>query len=421
MKTTMKINNVKVDTLNSDPANVRKHDAKNLEAIKGSLKRFGQQKPIVIDGDGVVRAGNGTLEAARALGWTHIDTVTTPLQGSDATAYAIADNRTAELADWDDSALAETLAALQNEDGFDHLAAGFTDAEIESLIGDAVGLTDIVEDDVPEPPADPVTKTGDLITLGGHRLLCGDSTKAEDVARLMDGDKAAHGFTSPPYNAGNSKTGAYNAGSAKRKDFKQMYEHDKDDMSAEEYRGFLLLVLNRCAEVLEDDGVMGWNVGYNAKSREDYGVVLFGDANPLRVKESIVWDKSVGMNVCANNVYSRSAEFVFMLSATDKYKSNQDGGVYWNIWRINTRDGDNMQNGHGASFPVALPAQSIQQHSGLGDIVLEPFMGSGTTLIAAEQLGRKCYGIEISPAYCDVIVTRWETLTGKQATRESNG
>ena len=260
---------------------------------------------------------------------------------------------------------------------------------------------------------------GQLKLRSRHRLLCGDSTNAEDVERLMDGEKAAHGFTSPPYNAGNSKTGAYNSGSAKRKDFKQMYEHDKDDMSAEDYRGFLLSVLNRCAEVLEDDGVMGWNVGYNANSREDYGVILFGESNPLRVRESIVWDKSLGMNVCANNVYSRSAEFVFMLSATDKYKSNQDGGVYWNIWRINTRDGDNMQNGHGASFPVALPAQSIQQHSSVGDIVLEPFCGSGTTLIAAEQLDRRCYGMEISPAYCDVIADRWERLTGKKAERIS--
>jgi hypothetical protein len=138
----MNIESTQLSDLQLDPANVRKHDGANIDAIKASLTKFGQQKPIVVNEDGIVIAGNGTLRAAQALGWTHIDTVTTPLQGSDATAYAIADNRTAELAQWDDPALAETLAALQNEEGFDHLAAGFTDAEIEALIGGAVGLGD---------------------------------------------------------------------------------------------------------------------------------------------------------------------------------------------------------------------------------------------------------------------------------------
>jgi hypothetical protein len=138
----MNIESTQLSDLQLDPANVRKHDGANIDAIKASLTKFGQQKPIVVNEDGIVIAGNGTLRAAQALGWTHIDTVTTPLQGSDATAYAIADNRTAELAQWDDPALAETLAALQNEEGFDHLAAGFTDAEIGALIGGAVGLGD---------------------------------------------------------------------------------------------------------------------------------------------------------------------------------------------------------------------------------------------------------------------------------------
>ena len=130
----MQIAQVKISSLDCDPANVRLHDAKNLDAIKGSLKRFGQQKPIVVDGNGVVVAGNGTLTAARALGWEHIRIVKTELLGAEATAYAIADNRTAELAEWDDEALAKQLSALQIEDEALVEAAGFSDAELTALV-----------------------------------------------------------------------------------------------------------------------------------------------------------------------------------------------------------------------------------------------------------------------------------------------
>jgi len=398
---------VPVDSLTFDPANVRKHSERNIDAVRASLNRFGQQKPIVVNSEGVVIAGNGTLAAAKSLGWSEIQVVRTSLTGPDAIAFAIADNRTAELAEWDEADLAKTLAALQNDEEFDHLVAGFTDEEIAKLVDGVTGLSadDVVEDDVPDPPADPVTKPGDLWLLGDHRLLCGDSTKAEDVARLMGGEKADMCFTSPPYNAGNSKTGAYGGGSAGRKDFKRMYEHDLDSMTSNEYKKFLLVILDRVSDVCNESACVFWNVGYNASSRREYGEVVFSHPS-LLVQETVVWDKSLGMNVCANNIYSRSAELVFLLSKTDKYKSNQCGGVYWNIWRIPTRDGDNMQNGHGASFPVKLPSIGIDQHSNFGDVIFEPFCGSGTTLIAAE------------PAYCDVIVKRWETLTGKTATRE---
>ena len=144
----MRTKKAKIETLFNDPANVRKHDQRNIDAIKASLTRFGQQKPIVVNGDGVVIAGNGTLAAAKDLGWKDISTVETELDGVDATAYAIADNRTAELAIWDDDALAQTLASLQNDDSIDELVSGFNEQEIEDLIGK--GIDDIEEDEVPE-------------------------------------------------------------------------------------------------------------------------------------------------------------------------------------------------------------------------------------------------------------------------------
>ena len=139
----MKIQSVKIDDISQDPANVRKHDERNLSAIVASLRKFGQQKPIVVNADGIILAGNGTYEAAKRLGWEKIDVVRSALKGSDATGFAIADNRTAELADWDDTALAETLRALQSED-FDVEAAGFTDGEIEGLL-ESLGSFDINE------------------------------------------------------------------------------------------------------------------------------------------------------------------------------------------------------------------------------------------------------------------------------------
>jgi ParB family chromosome partitioning protein len=136
----MQTETVLTTSLTMDPANSRKHGERNLETIKASLNRFGQQKPIVVNSKGVVLAGNGTLAAARALGWKEIQVVRTDLEGADAVAYAIADNRTAELAEWDDDALAATLASLQNDEDFDHLVAGFTDAEIEALVNEAAGM-----------------------------------------------------------------------------------------------------------------------------------------------------------------------------------------------------------------------------------------------------------------------------------------
>jgi ParB family transcriptional regulator, chromosome partitioning protein len=134
----MQTKRVPIESVSLDPANTRKHGARNLDAIKASLQAFGQQHPIIVDSRGIVLAGNGRLMAAKALGWTHIEIIQTELEGSEAVAFAIADNRTAELAEWDSEALATTLAALQNDEEFDHLVAGFTDAEIEALVNAAV-------------------------------------------------------------------------------------------------------------------------------------------------------------------------------------------------------------------------------------------------------------------------------------------
>jgi len=406
----MKIERVKVDELTADPANVRKHNEKNMAAIKGSLRRFGQQKPIVVDADGIVRAGNGTLAAAIALGWTHIDIHRTELRGAEATAYAIADNRTAELAEWDEAALAQQLAGLQIEDEELAEAAGFTVAEMQALQGATV---EVQEDEVPEPPADPITKPGDLWLLGEHRLLCGDSTKVEDVGRLMGGEKVDLCFTSPPYN---SKDGGYKTDySGKTKKF---YNHLCDDRTEDEWVSFCDAVLCNVASILSSDqSVVVWNVMYTANCRSGYGRTMFAGTHGLTVKETICWDKKAGFPSASRGILSRNWELVFVLSKGPSYSTTQgQNEPRWAKWDIPR---PKQLEEHKATFPVDLALRAIDDFG--GEVIYEPFCGSGTTLLASEQRGRKCYGMEISPAYCDVIVKRWETLTGKKAVLEPYG
>lgn len=427
----MNVQTVPISTLSLDPANVRRHPERNMDAIMGSLKRFGQQKPIVVDAKGVVIAGNGTLAAAKQLGWKEIAVVRSDLIGSDATAFAIADNRTAELAEWDDDALAKTLAALQIEDEELANATGFEDADIEAMLAPA----EITEDAVPEPPVDPITKIGDLWILGKHRLLCGDSTKADDVARLMDGAKADLCFTSPPY--------------GQQRDYTEESKANLSDWDGLMRGVFSNLPMNDAGQVLVNLGLIhrdgewipywdawiewmrsngwrrfGWYVW-------DQGSGLPGDwSGRLAPSHEFVWHfnrKASKPNHCVpknpKSIRDRSNDAVMRMGA-DSTQRATSGKSSLNTHKIPDsvirvqRQCGKIETGdyHPAVFPVAFPTVAMQCWH--GDIY-EPFCGSGTTLIASEQLGRKCYGMEISPAYCDVIVKRWETLTGKKAVLET--
>ncbi len=240
-----------------------------------------------------------------------------------------------------------------------------------------------------------------------HYIMCGDSTCAEDVGLLMDGVKADMAFTSPPYNSGNQATGAYNGNKIGRTDFKNLYISDFDDLSSQEYQQFLIDILNCLSIVVKDTSPVLWNVAYNAKSRSDYGHIVFSDRHPFDIKETIIWDKSVGMNISAKGILSRTCELIFLMSVNKEYFTNQTKfDTWWNVWRINPRDGDNMQNGHGASFPVDLPIEGITKFCVKDGVVYDPFLGSGTTLVAAENTGRVGYGMEISEAYCSVTLQR---------------
>lgn len=420
------IERVPIDSVRGDKRNVRKHSKRNLEAIKRSLEAFGPQKPIVVDAKGVIVAGNGTLDAALALGWKHIDIVRTNLEGAARKAYAVADNRSAELAEWNEDGLAELLASLQGDETFDETITGFDEREISHLIG----LLDVVEDEAPVASETVITRLGELWLLGDHRVLCGDATKADDVRRLMGCDTAGLCFTSPPY--------------AQQRDYGKKID-DWDGLMRGVFGNLLMAA----------DGQVLVNLGLVHKGCEWWsywdGWIEWMRTQGWRRFGWYVWDQGAGLPGNWDGRLGPSHEFVFhfnrqnmepdkwvakkpksiklrsfgessMRKANGTVKrlvtpgaSRQPTKVPDSVIRVTRQKGS---DGHPAQFPVAFPAFVIRCWDG---IIVDPFLGSGTTLIAAEQLGRRCYGIEIEPKYVDVTLKRWMNLTGKSPVRESDG
>ena len=391
----MKVERRKIAELKNDPANARKHSPRNLKAIRDSLDVFGQQKPIVVDSRGVVIAGNGTLEAARELGWDEIDVVITDLDPAHAQAFGIADNRTAELAEWDTDVLGKLLEGMDS-DLADILS--MDDLELpDSIDGgeQGEGLTD--PDEVPEPPEEPITQTGDLWLLGEHRLLCGDSTSAEDVGRLMDGEKADMLLSDPPY--GVSYVG-------KTKESLTIKNDQLDESSLTE---FIRNAFNNAEAICRSGAYWFATVPPGPLH------LLFAEDWKRRgiLRQIMVWAKD--SLVLGHSEYHYQHEpILFGWIAGDRHKNSDRTRT--TLWEY---DRPKASREHPTMKPVPLWAQAVTDGSRRGEVVYDPFLGSGTTLIAAEQLGRKCYGMEIDPQYCDVIVKRWEDFTGQTATREN--
>jgi len=398
---------VPIASLSLDPANVRKHPEKNIQSIIASLKRFGQQKPIVVDANGIVRAGNGTLMAAQQLGYTEIAIVRSPLKGSEANAYAIADNRTAELAEWDEGSLAEQLAALQIEDEELALATGFDETDIDALLAP----DEVIEDEVPEPPAVAITKRGDVWLLGDHRVMCGDSTSVDDVARLMRGNRAVCVFTDPPYGVSLGAKNRFLNSFLKAGICLENIESDDmkpDDLKAMLLPAFISLRKNIMAEdcSLFVTAPQGGELSMMMMMMQEAG---------LRPRHVLIWKKNQPTFSMGRLDYDYQHEPI-LFTWCKKHKKVMAGEHRTSIWEI---DREQKCNIHPTMKPVALYANAYSNNSETGDTVADIYAGSGTAFIAAEQLNRKCYGMEISPQYCDVIVARWEKLTGKKATLET--
>lgn len=372
---------VSISKLNLDPDNARKHDERNICTIKASLQRFGQLKPIVVQREGMlIRAGNGTVQAAQELGWKRIAAIVVDMTNEEATAFALADNRSSELGQWNVDALNRLLSDWKEDEV---AAIGFDPDELEALLsaendgsGGWAGAQEVVEDEVPEAPAEPTAKRGQLWALGRHRVLCGDSTETApfEVPEFL--------FTDPPYGVGYE---AMRGGAP--------IANDGDLATAEAVtKAALKAALKgafKAGFVCSDWRSMGW-------------VVAMLDGLNLKPKACIVWDKTRGVQNLDR--YHKQHE---MLVYFGPYGGEETRcGDVWSIPR-------DFDPAHPTPKPVELAAKAIET-AGM-QTVYDPFLGSGTTLIAAEQLGRTCYGIEIEPRYVDVIIQRWENLTGETA------
>jgi DNA modification methylase len=264
-------------------------------------------------------------------------------------------------------------------------------------------------DEIPEmdEESDPITQPGDLWQLGQHRLLCGDSTNPEDVARLMQDDKADMCFTSPPYNAHTAR----NIEGEK----KPLYiDNSIDNKTSLEYIEFNKNIFDSMVEIGNDSFTILYNLSYNKNAPFEFIDIVYNAKKVIPLRETVIWEKSIAISLHGNNL-TRIVEFIFIFSKDDlKINKNQTECVK-NLWKINNI-GANTKD-HKACFPVDLAIKGINLFSSKGDIVVDPFGGSGTTLIACEELGRQARLMEIIPKYCDDIVSRFETYTGQTAVK----
>jgi DNA modification methylase len=381
--------------LKQDHKNARKRTETSASLLKESLQRYGPARSIVIDEDDRILAGNGTVEAALNLGIEGLRIVDaspdeiiavrrTGLTEDQKVGLALADNRTADLAEWD----AEMLQQLSKEHD---ISPWFDDGDVEALL-EQVEQLDPVEgktdpDEVPEAPEDPITKPGDLWILGNHRLLCGDSTNIQHVERLMDGKKADMVFTDPPYG--------------------MSYQSNMRTKSAK------FAVLENDDKIISDWLPLatafssGFCFVWTTWKVLDQWLAVTKDFAPLT--NMIVWDKGGGGIGDLKKTYSTDHEIALVFNRGAELTGKRIGSV-WDIGKDRA-----TEYVHPTQKPVALAEQALDTTTKTGHIILDFFGGSGSTLIACERQHRHARLMELSPAYCDVIVKRWEDFTGNTA------
>ena len=395
---------VPITSLRPSPRNARKHPKKQIRQIAASITEFGFTNPILVDADGGVIAGHGRLEAAQQLGLAEVPVrCLAHLSPAQVRAYVIADNRLAENAGWDHELLRVELEELADLD-FDLQLTGFDtpalDGFLSPMLADEEEPAPLVSD---QPP---VSRVGDLWDLGAHRLLCGDSTDPASYERLMDGGKAQVVFTDPPYNvpiAGNvSSQGRHGE-----------FVMASGEMSSEQFTAFLRTIFSQLVAHSVDGSLhfvcMDWrHLGeMHAAQQGTYA----------ELKNLVVWNKA---NAGMGSLYRSKHELVFVYKAgTAGHINNIELGKHgrnrtnvWNYAGANTPSKGRAQRleMHPTVKPVSMIADALQDASHRGGLVLDPFGGSGSTLIAAQNTGRRARLIELDPRYVDVIVRRWERL-----------
>jgi len=384
--------------------NPRTHSDAQVDQIAASMVEFGWTNPVLVDEQGGILAGHGRLLAARKLGLAEVPVIRFEhLSEAQKRAYLIADNQLALQAGWDDALLAEELAWLRDE-RFDLDLVGFDATELERLLAIADGGTgsDEAEDEVPEPPEDPVSKPGDLWILGNHRLLCGDATLLADVERVLGGQLADMTFCDPPYNVDY-------ANSPKDKLRGKHRPILNDNLGG----GFETFLHGACTNILS---VTKGAVYVCMSSSELHTLQRAFAAAGGKWSTFVIWAKHTFTLGRAD--YQRQYEPIL-------YGWKDGSDHYWcgardqgDVWFVDKPAKNDL---HPTMKPVALVERAIRNSSKTRDIVLDPFGGSGSTLIACEKTGRQARLIELDPKYCDVILRRFQDYSGRAAVLESDG
>jgi DNA modification methylase len=479
--------------------NARTHSETQVEQIAASIQRFGFTNPILAASDGGVIAGHGRLMAAKELGLAEVPVVLLDhLSDEERRAYVLADNQLALNAGWDQELLRAELGDLA-ELGFDLSLIGFNDEELAELLPEVEELAPEQMGDadaVPEAPADPVTKPGDVWLLGKHRVMCGDSTAITDVERLMAGEKAQLMHADPPYGMGKASDGVAND---------NLYNEDLDNFQMEWWATFRPFLEDNASAYIWGNAPELWRLWYKAG---------LGSSEMMELRNQIVWDKKAipGMASPELNQFPVASEHCLFFQLGNQLVGNMNTADYWEGWeplrtylesemksigwkvadlnsatntfmgghwvtrsqwafptaeqyvKIQTaasgrafkreydqlkREYDQLKretrsyfdnahdvmrdvwefsrvtgeerHGHATPKPVAMMERVMKSSLPSGGVCVEPFGGSGSTLIGAESAGRVCYAMELNPVYVDVIVKRWQQFTGKTATLEATG
>ena len=380
--------------------NAREHSAAQIVQITASIREFGFTNPVLIDEHNTLIAGHGRLAAAQQLRMPQLPAIVlSGLSDAQKAALRIADNKLALNASWDDDLLRTELADLRDL-GFDLSLTGFGEEELGALFADAnAGLTD--PDDVPDPPAEPVSQLGDVWLLGRHRLVCGDATSEVDVSLALAGVRPHLMVTDPPY--GVDYDAAWR-GKARNS--------DGSLLSTGEHRAVGRVQNDERADWSEAWLLFPGDVAYVWHGAVEVAIVSESLVSAgFDVRTQIIWAKSHFV-VGRGHYHPQHEPCFYAVRGTGHWQGDRTQSTLWQIDKAQKNE-----TGHSTQKPVECMRRPIENNSSPGQAVYDPFVGSGTTIIAAEMTGRTCHAIEISPTYCDVAVQRWMNFTGQTATR----
>lgn len=386
---------MKVESLLPYARNSRTHSDAQVAAVAASIREFGFTNPVLVRGDGTIVAGHGRVLAARKLGMAEVPCIDVGhMSDAQMRAYVIADNKLAEQAGWDDELLKIEVGEL-SEAGFDLGLLGFGQDEIDAMLAAAGTAGNTDPDATPEPPADPVSRLGDVWVLGRHRIICGDSTSATDVARVLAGVKPHLMVTDPPYGV----------------------EYDPTRTSDNQLKAGKVLNDDR-ADWREAWALFPGDVAYVWHASMFTHVVLGSlEACGFEHRAMIIWSKDrFTLGRGHYHWQHEPAWYVVRKGGTGHWAGDRKQTSVWNI-----KAREDSGHGHGTQKPVECMRRPIENNSSPGQAVYEPFSGSGTTIIAAEQTGRCCHAVELNPAYVDVAVRRWQDFTGGVGLLEGDG